>query len=78
MDKEYFYFAAKTELPPENVPLLNKVKKRDGAVYLDDNVEVVICPPDEKFVYQLIVNPSGVLFDRKYPVVNGGTNGNGL
>lgn len=73
MDKEYFYFATKTELPPENVPLLNKVKKRDGAVYLDDNVEVVICPPDEKFVYQLIVNPAGVLFDRKYPVVNGGT-----
>lgn len=73
MDREYFYFAAKTELPPEGVPLLNKVKKRDGAVYLDDNVEVVICPPDEKFVYQLIVNPAGVLFDRKYPVVNGGT-----
>ncbi len=73
VDKKYFNFAAVTELPPGNIKLLDRVKKRDGAVYLDDNVEITICPPHKKFVYQLIVNPQGTLFDRKFPVTYGST-----
>lgn len=73
MDADAVYFGARTELPPAGIPLLNRVKKRNGAVYLDDNVEFLFLPPSGGFVCQLIINPGGVLFARRYPVVNGGT-----
>ncbi len=68
-----FYIAATTPLPPEGVQLLNRVKKNDGAVFLDDSVELDLTPPNATAVYQVIVNPSGALFTRKYPIDNGGT-----
>ena len=72
VDKQFFYFASQTELPPAGIPVLSRVNKRDGAVYLDDSVEITLLPPHEKFVYQFIVNPKGTLFDRCYKVIHGG------
>ncbi len=41
-------------------------KERDGAVYMDDCVGFFLQPdPDEMVVYQLYVNPDGVVFDQK-------------
>ena len=68
-----FYFAATSQLPPDDVKLLDRVKKRNGGVFLDDNVELDLAPPGVEAVYQIIVNPSGTIFSTKYPIVNGGT-----
>ncbi|OQA76973.1 MAG: hypothetical protein BWY31_04572 [Lentisphaerae bacterium ADurb.Bin242] len=73
LDKKYVYLVCRSELPPEGMELSARARKRDGAVYLDDNVEFLLCPPKEDFVYQIMVNCKGFTFDRKYPVVNGGT-----
>ena len=35
-----FYFAATSQLPSDGVQLLDRVKKRNGGVFLDDNVEL--------------------------------------
>ena len=72
VDNNFFYFASQTELPPEDIPLLSRVKKYGGAVFLDDSVEITILPPHEKFVFQFIVNSLGTVFNRAYPVINGG------
>ena len=68
-----FYVAATTQLPPDGVPLLDRVKKNNGAVFLDDSVEIDLTPPNATAVYQVIVNPSGAMSTRKYPIDNGGT-----
>ncbi len=73
MTEQGLYVAANTTLPPKHIPLVDRVKKRDGAVFLDDSVELDIFPPHQKFVYQLLVNPQGTTFERKYPVVYGST-----
>ena len=72
VDDKHFYLAAQTELPPKDINLLSRVKKRDGAVFLDDSVELDILPPHGKTVYQLIANVKGTTFDKQYPVINGG------
>ena len=67
-DAKNLYFACKSELPPKGIKLLSRVKKRDGKVYADDAVELLLMPPHKKFVYQFIANSLGTFFDVKYPV----------
>lgn len=68
-DKENLYIAVRTSAP-NNDPgcgLTSNAKERDGAVYSDDSVEIIINPDSEPdSAYHLIVNPAGVIFDRKY------------
>lgn len=73
VDNQYFYYACRSELPPKGMELFNRAKKRDGAVFLDDNVEFLVCPPHEKFVYQIMANSKGFTYDKKFPVINGST-----
>ena len=67
-DKENLYVGIRTSAP-NNDPgcgLISKTQERDGAVYSDDSVEIMISPDSEpNIVYHLIVNPTGVIFDRK-------------
>lgn len=70
-DSENLYFACKSELPPEDMALMSRVRLRDGKVYADDAVEFIILPPHKKYVYQFIANSLGTFFDTKYPVSRG-------
>jgi hypothetical protein len=70
-DSNNIYFACKSELPPKEIELLSRVRKRDGKVYIDDSVEFLLMPPHKELVYQLIVNSLGTFFDIKYPVQRG-------
>ena len=72
VDSKYFYWAMKSELPPAGMQLLNRIRKKNGPVFLDDNNEFLIIPPGGKFVYHLIVNFIGTTFTIKYPIINGG------
>lgn len=73
-DKENLYIAVRTSAP-NNDPgcgLKSNAKERDGAVYSDDSVEVILNPDSEpETAYHLIVNPAGVIFDRKYTYSTG-------
>ena len=71
VDSKYFYWAMKSELPPAGMQLLNRIRKKNGPVFLDDNNEFLIIPPGGKFVYHLIVNFIGTTFTIKYPIING-------
>jgi hypothetical protein len=71
-DKKNIYFACRSELPPKGMELLTRARTRDSRVYSDDAVELLLIPPDKKYVYQIISNSIGTLFDVKYPVVRGG------
>lgn len=67
-DKENLYIKVRTSTP-NNDPgggLNTKATERDGAVYSDDSVEIMINPDSEpNTVYHMIVNQAGVIFDRK-------------
>jgi hypothetical protein len=67
-DKENLYIGIRTSAP-NNDPgcgLISKAEKRDGAVYSDDSVEIMISPDNNpNIVYHIIINPDGVIFDRK-------------
>lgn len=66
------YFACCSELPPEGMDLISRVKKSNGPVYLDDSIELILLPPNGTSVYQVIANYQGTIYATSYPVVNGG------
>ncbi|MFA7230006.1 MAG: glycoside hydrolase domain-containing protein [Victivallaceae bacterium] len=70
-DTKNLYFACRSELPPEGMKLLSRVRERNGKVYADDAVELIIMPPHKEYVYQFISNSLGTFFAQKYPVVRG-------
>jgi hypothetical protein len=46
--------------------------ERDGKVANDDNLNFLLCPdPDSSVYYQLIINPAGVIWDRKCSMQSG-------
>lgn len=71
-DQKNIYFACRSELPPGDMKMLARAQKRDGKVYADDAVELLLMAPDKKYVYHLIANSLNTLYDVKYPLVNGG------
>lgn len=62
-DKDNLYIAFKCSEP--NVKgIRNKVNKHDGPVWKDDSVEIFIdANKDKKSYYQIVVNPSAVIYD---------------
>ncbi len=70
-DAKNLYFACKSELPPEGMKLLSRVRERNGKVYADDAVELIIMPPHKEYVCQFISNSLGTFFAKKYPVIRG-------
>ena len=62
-DDHALYIAVRCE-EPEMDELAVNAKERDGAVYLDDGIEVFICPQDDTSRYvQFVINTEGVIFD---------------
>jgi len=62
-DDDALYVAVRCDEPEMNALAAN-AKERDGAVYLDDGIEVFICPQDDTSRYvQFVVNTEGVIFD---------------
>ncbi len=62
-DAEHLYVAVKCHKLPGD-ELKATVKKRDGDVWTDDDVEVFLCPAgDFTDYYQFIVNPLGTKYD---------------
>lgn len=70
-DTENLYFACRSELPPEGMKLLSRVRERNGKVYADDAVELIIMPPHKEYVYQFISNSLNTFYAKKYPVNRG-------
>jgi hypothetical protein len=70
-DTKNLYFACKSELPPEGMSLLSRVREQNGKVYADDAVELIIMPAHKEYVYQFISNSLGTVFAKKYPVSRG-------
>ena len=70
-DAKNLYFACKSELPPAGMNLLSRVRERNGKVYADDAVELIIMPPHKEYVYQFISNAPGTFFAKKYSVSRG-------
>ncbi|MDD5698275.1 MAG: carbohydrate-binding family 9-like protein [Victivallaceae bacterium] len=66
LDRKNLYLAFRCLLSEENGKNIPGTRKRDGAVYSDESVEIFI-RPDQKtpFYYQLAVNSAGVRFDQK-------------
>ncbi|MBQ7403365.1 MAG: hypothetical protein IJW05_08005 [Lentisphaeria bacterium] len=63
MDRKNFYFCIVAKIPGAT-QLVNKVKDRDGAVYMDDAFEIFLRPPEMKQGnYQTIVNYGGAIYD---------------
>jgi len=80
-DPETFFFAWNDsalllaavceEIQPDKIAAT--VKERDGAVYGEDCAGFFLCPPgpgEQQFVFQLYINPEGVVFDQRITVVN--------
>ncbi len=62
-DKSNLYAAFKC-FEPNIKEIRNNVKKHDGPVWTDDSVEIFIdSNNDKKSYYQIIMNPSGVIYD---------------
>ena len=62
-DDDALYIAVRCD-EPEMDALAANAKERDGAVYLDDGIEIFICPQDDTSRYvQFVVNTEGVIFD---------------
>ena len=64
-DKDHFYIATDETCSPERVQA--KVAQRDGAVYLDESLELGIISDATKLkelIYHIGVNFDGVIFDR--------------
>lgn len=70
-DDSNLYIAVRTTTP-DNDPgggLVTNARERDGAVYNDDSVEVLLVPGnDANTVYQMIFNSGGAVFDQKMTV----------
>ncbi len=68
-DQKYLYFGIRTSTPTNDPggALKTTVKQRDGAVYSDDSVEIIL-HADEKTNtgYQFVFNAEGTIFDRQY------------
>lgn len=63
MDAEYFYFAAELARP-RGVELVTKVADRDGPVWGDDSVELMLHPVPAMDQYlHLVINSSGTVYD---------------
>ena len=64
-DKDHFYIATDETCSPEQVQA--KVSQRDGAVYLDESLELGIisdATKQKELIYHISVNFDGVIFDR--------------
>ena len=65
MDAKNFYFCVVAKIPGAT-QLVNKIKDRDGAVYMDDAFEFFLRPPEMKQGnYQTIVNYNGAIYDSR-------------
>ncbi|GEM_PF-2566376 len=69
-DPEYLYVGVRTTAP-NNDPgggLLANATERDGSVYSDDSVELILHPQekDKDSAYHIIINNNGAIFDRKH------------
>ncbi len=74
-DSKAVYFSCSSELPPGELKLLSRVNKPDVKLFMDDLVEILLCPPGGDFAYQLAVNSTGTAFKLKYPMKNGALSG---
>jgi hypothetical protein len=54
-----------TMMKPNNRELLSKITQRDGPVWTDDEVEVFIQPPEDRYYYQFGANLIGTQYDAK-------------
>ena len=54
-----------TMMKPNNRELLSKITQRDGPVWTDDEVEVFIQPPGDRYYYQFGANLIGTQYDAK-------------
>jgi len=66
-DGKRIYAAVRSELPPVG-ELSARVRKKDGAVWYDDSIEIWLAPhrskkPDDQTYIQMIGNPIGTVFD---------------
>jgi hypothetical protein len=52
-------------MKPNNRELLSKITQRDGPVWTDDEVEVFIQPPEDRYYYQFGANLIGTQYDAK-------------
>ena len=72
-DKDNLYVAIVYPCPPGGV--VTKVKNRDGQVYLDDSVEVIINPEGDNKkpprLYQIISNFAGAVYDLEHDLAIG-------
>jgi len=72
-DQEYLYIAVVTSAPGDDpgAGLSTLCTKRDGNVYDDDSVEVLIAPDTTPDVaYQIIINSKGVIFDQQLTYID--------
>ncbi|MFA6931046.1 MAG: glycoside hydrolase domain-containing protein, partial [Lentisphaeria bacterium] len=70
-DQDYLYFRCRSELPPQPINLLSRVRENQGKIFLDDAVELLLLPPGGQFVYQLLMNFNACSLGVKYPVSYG-------
>jgi hypothetical protein len=54
-----------TMMRPNNREALSKITQRDGPIWTDDDVEVFIQPPEDRYYYQFGANAIGTQFDGK-------------
>jgi len=72
-DSKNLYIAVLSELPPDGKPV-STVRRRDGKVFYDDNIEIWFDParssrtPNKNSspFYQIIINSLGTIFDIKH------------
>lgn len=68
-NNEFLFFAILTSTPTNDPggALKTSVVQRDGAVFSDDSVEIIIyTDPDKKIGYQFVFNAHNTIFDQKY------------
>lgn len=70
-DRENFYFACRSELPPEGQRLMSRVRRDGTMVATDDAVEIHLYPPEGKYTYQILLNGRNAKFTGKYEVMSG-------
>lgn len=63
VDSRYFYFAAAME-QPKDAKLVADAKERDGQVWKDDSIELMLQPiPSMDQYYHFVINSAGVVYD---------------
>ncbi len=69
-DSNHLYLRVETAVPPGGKPL-SSVRKHDGRVYLDDNVEIWLAPETGDYYYQYLVNYFGTVADFRFKRADG-------